>query len=99
MVSGTVAGTYGSTPVAIVNSVRLNRRATSLASVTLDNLLDERGRELYMEDWRREDLVRFGKFLQPFQGKPDASDPKYLLFAIPDGQLAGNPNLKPNPGY
>jgi starch-binding outer membrane protein, SusD/RagB family len=97
--TGTVAGVYGSTPLAIVNSIRLNRGATALASVTADNLLDERGRELYMEDWRRQDLIRFGKFLQPFQGKPDASDPKYLLFAIPDGQLAGNPNITPNPGY
>jgi hypothetical protein len=33
------------------------------------------------------------------QEKPDASDPKYLLFPIPDEQLAVNPNLHQNPGY
>ncbi|MEO7398598.1 MAG: RagB/SusD family nutrient uptake outer membrane protein, partial [Ilumatobacteraceae bacterium] len=32
----------------IVNSIRINRGATALGSVTLDNLIDERGRELYL---------------------------------------------------
>ncbi|MDQ6762986.1 MAG: RagB/SusD family nutrient uptake outer membrane protein [Bacteroidota bacterium] len=83
----------------LVNAIRANRGATPFASVTLDNLLDERGRELYLEGWRRQDMIRFGKFLAPFQLKPEASDPKYLLFAIPNEQLAVNPNLTPNPGY
>ena len=83
----------------IVNSIRTNRGATSLAALTLDNLLDERGRELYLESWRRQDMIRFGKFLAPFQEKDYESDPKYLLFAIPNQQLAVNPNLTPNPGY
>jgi hypothetical protein len=82
----------------IVNSIRANRGATPLATLTTDNLIDERGRELYLESWRRQDLIRFGKFLLPWQEKP-ASDPKYLLFPIPNGQLAGNPNLVQNPGY
>ncbi|RYY59848.1 MAG: RagB/SusD family nutrient uptake outer membrane protein [Chitinophagaceae bacterium] len=99
--TGTAAGPYGSTPLAIVNYIRTlpSRGASALGSVTLDVLLDERSREMYLEGWRREDLVRFGKFLQPFQEKPGTSDPKYLLFAIPNQQLAVNPNLKPNPGY
>jgi starch-binding outer membrane protein, SusD/RagB family len=98
--TGTVAGPYGNTALAIVNSIRLNagRGASLLPSVTLDQLLDERSRELYLESWRRQDLVRFGKFLLPWQEKA-ASDPKYLLFAIPNEQLAVNPNLTPNPGY
>jgi len=98
--TGTVAGPYGSTALALVNSVRTNagRGASALANVTLDNLLDERGRELYLESWRRQDLIRFGKFLNAWQEKA-ASEPKYLLFAIPNEQLAVNPNLEPNPGY
>jgi hypothetical protein len=83
----------------IVNSIRANRGATPLAAVTLDNLIDERGRELYTENWRRQDLIRFGKFLAPRQLKPDASDAKYLLFPIPNQQLAASPNLTQNPGY
>lgn len=97
--TGTVAGSYGSTAVDIVNAIRLNRGASVLPSVTLDNLIDERGRELYLEWWRRQDLIRFGKFLDAFQEKAYKSDPKYLLFAIPTQQLAVNPNLKANPGY
>ena len=83
----------------IVNSLRANRGASALGSLTLDNMLDERAREMYLETWRRQDLIRFGKFLLPMQEKPEASDPKYLLLPIPDGQLAGNPNLSANPGY
>jgi len=97
--TGTVAGTYGNTPLLLVNSIRVNRSASVLATVTLDNLLDERGRELYMEGWRRQDLIRFGKFLTPHQLKTTTSDPKFLLFPIPNQQLAANPNLVQNPGY
>lgn len=82
----------------IVNALRTVRGASSLATLTLDNLLDERGRELYWEGWRRNDLVRFGKWLQAWQLK-SASDAKRLLFPIPSAQLALNPNLSQNPGY
>ncbi len=83
----------------IVNAIRANRGVTPFADVTLDNLLDERGRELYAEGWRRQDLIRFGKFLGPRQLKPQDTDPKYLLFPIPNQQIAANPNLVQNPGY
>jgi starch-binding outer membrane protein, SusD/RagB family len=97
---GTNAGGYGNTAVALVNSVRTHpsRNASLLASVTLDQLIDERGRELYLESWRKQDLIRFGKFLLPWQEKA-ASDPKFLYFPIPNGQLAANPNLTQNPGF
>jgi len=81
----------------IVNSIRTVRGASTLPSLTLDILLDERGRELYWESFRRQDLIRFGKFLAAWQEKP-ASEAKYLLFPIPDNQL-GNPNLIQNTGY
>jgi hypothetical protein len=84
--------------LAIVNTLRANRGATTLGSLTLDNMLDERGREMWHETWRRQDLIRFGKFLLPMQEKSETSDPKYLLFPIPNDQLT-NPNLVPNPGY
>lgn len=83
--------------LAIVNSIRTIRGASILPNLTVDILLDERGRELYWESFRRQDLIRFGKFLAAWQEKP-ASDSKYLLFPIPDNQL-GNPNLIQNPGY
>lgn len=82
----------------IVNQIRATRGASALGTLDEQTLLDERGRELYWEGARRTDLIRFGKFLQPWQQKP-ASDPKYLLFPIPANQLAVNPNLTQNPGY
>jgi len=99
--TATTAGTYGNTPLALVNSIRTNasRKASALSSVTLDVLLDERGRELYLEMWRRQDLVRFGKFLAPVQEKPQTSASTYLIFPIPNQQIAVNPNLTQNPGY
>lgn len=88
----------GQTALQLVNLVRARSGAPALASVNLDQLLDERGREFYWEGWRRNDLIRFGKFLQAWQEKP-ASDPKRLLFPIPARSLAANPNLKQNTGY
>lgn len=81
-----------------VNLVRARAGLAPLTSVTLDNLIDELGREFYWEGHRRNDLIRFGKFLQPWQEKAQ-SDPKRLIFPIPNRSLASNPNLVQNPGY
>ena len=86
------------TALGIVNEIREARNASLLGALTLDDLLAERGRELYWEGWRRQDLIRFGKFLDPWQLKP-ASGEERLLFAIPADQVALNPNLDQNPGY
>ena len=82
----------------VVNSLREARGVSDLASLNEANLLDERGREMYWEGWRRQDLIRFGKYLDLWQEKA-ADDPKNLLFPIPSSQLAVNPNLTQNPGY
>ncbi len=82
----------------IINSIRLRAGTTPLASLTLDNMLDELGREFYWEGHRRQDLIRFGKFLLPNQQKPQTG-PERLLFPIPNRSLAANPNLVQNPGY
>ena len=96
----TSAGNYGNTALDIVNAIRTDpsRNATALTSINPDVLLDERGREFWWENWRRQDMIRFGKYLQPFQEK-EQSEEKYLLFPIPYEQLAVNPNLKQNEGY
>jgi len=82
----------------IVNQIRSNRHASTWGAVDLNALLDERGRELYWEGWRREDLIRYGKFLDIWQLKP-SDDPRNLLFPIPTKDLAVNKNLKQNDGY
>ncbi len=75
--------------------------------LTLDFILDERGRELYWEAQRRTDLIRFGKFtggayLWPWKGNSPqgiATDSKYNLFPLPSSDVNANPNLTQNPGY
>jgi hypothetical protein len=106
-------GTTGSALQA-VNDVRVRAGATPLASFTgdgLQNILDERGRELYWEGSRRTDLIRFGKYVSgynwPFKGNRGASDittgrdvePFRVLFPIPTTDLVANPNIKQNTGY
>jgi hypothetical protein len=93
----------------LVNVLRAARGATPLAAITLVNaanvydpntLLAERGRELYFESWRRQDLIRFGVFLKPWALKEADGDPqRNLLFPIAPDELLANPNLKQNPGY
>lgn len=92
-------GTDAESPTVIVNGIRASRGVTALPSVTLTNLLAERGRELYLEAWRRNDLIRFEKFNDPVMERPTKSDPSRVLFPIPNIALSSNPNLKQNTGY
>ncbi|HYG19218.1 MAG TPA: RagB/SusD family nutrient uptake outer membrane protein [Ohtaekwangia sp.] len=72
--------------------------AYTTASLTLDELLDERGRELAYEMHRREDLIRFGKFDDEWWEKP-ASDEDRKFYPIPFNAITANPELDQNPGY
>jgi starch-binding outer membrane protein, SusD/RagB family len=73
---------------------------TGQPAVTLDlpGIYAERGRELWWEGWRRNDMIRFGKFLDQRALKPYTSASKYALYPIPADALF-NSNLKQNPGY
>jgi hypothetical protein len=46
----------------------------------LDGIYKERGKELWLEGWRRNDMVRFGTFLAERQLKPYVSANKYALY-------------------
>ncbi len=95
-------GAYGATAAAIVNNIRiLPSRGPLLPLVTVDlaAVYKERGFELYWEGWRRNDMIRFGTFLNARTLKPTVSSPARLVYAIPNEQLTINPNLTQNPGY
>ncbi|WP_422362121.1 RagB/SusD family nutrient uptake outer membrane protein [Reichenbachiella sp.] len=75
--------------------------------LTLDFILEERGRELYWEGHRRTDLVRFGQFTDgsyvwEWKGNTQAgttTDSYRDLYPIPSNDLNANPNLVQNDGY
>ena len=90
----------GGNPTVMVNELRSLREDTpDLASVDEQTLLDERARELFIEFWRRNDLVRFGQFSAPWGLKEVSGDDNVNLFPIPATALLSNPNLVQNPGY
>lgn len=91
----------GSTASALVlvNNIRTRAGVTPFAGpLTLDLLFAERGREMYVEMTRRQDLIRFGKFNAAWWEKT-VSDPHYNLFPIPKQQVDANNKLVQNPGY
>lgn len=65
---------------------------------TLDDIYNERGFELNWEGHRRQDMIRFDKFLlsNDFRGN---SENYRKLFPIPTSALDANPGLVQNPGY
>ncbi len=69
------------------------------STLTLDALLAERGWELASEGWRRNDLIRFGKYNDPLDFRPTSASDIYSLFPIPQEQINANPSLVQNPGY
>ena len=72
-------------------------------------LLDERRKELCFEGWRRNDLIRFGKYKEAItgitQGGPNSGDPITefqdfeIRWPIPESERQLNPELGQNPGY
>lgn len=97
--------TKGDTPASLMNQIRSYVHAPLfVGSPTLEDLLDERARELVDESWRRNDLIRFGKFEDDWGFKhvvnPTAKTQKFRrIFPIPTYVLNTNTNWKQNTGY
>lgn len=97
------------TATTYVNALRTRAKTSTVGQgqLTLDFILDERGRELHYELHRRTDLIRFGKFtggayIWPWKGAVATGAPTQSfrdLFPIPTDALVANQNLKQNPGY
>ena len=91
------------TPDYLVNLVRNRAGAPQVAGVTLDQLLDERARELSWEGWRRNDLIRFGQFEKEYPLPNDVlsmeKDVTRRLYPIPITEIRLNTKLKQNDGY
>lgn len=90
-----------------INTIRLRANATPIlpSDATIDFVLDERLRELYMEEWRQLTLLRLDKFVErnrkynPYTGKVILD--YHNLYPIPYSEIERNINatLTQNPGY
>lgn len=97
--------TNNDTPLSLLNQIRAYVNAPVFEGTpTLQDLLDERGRELFDENWRRNDMIRFGTFESEYgfhkKGFPTARfDKECRIFPVPQDILNENTNWKQNPGY
>lgn len=79
----------------------------NFTALTLDNIINERARELYWEGFRRTDLIRFSRFtsgdyLWPWKGgvaggRGVAST--FEIYPLPADDVQANTNLTQNTGY
>jgi hypothetical protein len=82
----------------LVNNVRARAGVDQFPALTEDLLFAERGREMFAEMTRRQDLIRFGKYGDAWWEK-GPSDDHYKLFPIPQPQIDSNNKLTQNDGY
>jgi hypothetical protein len=98
--------------VTLINDLRERAYGSDMANInsnelTLDFILEERGRELHWEAHRRTDLRRFGQYtgneyIWAWKGEEPtgrSTDSKYEIFPIPASDVNSNLNLTQNPGY
>lgn len=99
------AATNSDTPQSLLNQIRAYVHAPEFeGNPTLQDILDERGREFFDENWRRNDLIRFGNFEDDWGFKhivhPEAKTELWRrIFPIPTGVMNTNTNWSQNPGY
>ncbi len=106
------AGGDAGTALTYINALRERAYGGKAGDITagqlnLSFMIDERGRELYWEMFRRTDLIRFGLFtggsyLWDWKGNVKggtATDAHLNIFPLPASDLQLNSNLKQNPGY
>ena len=105
-------GTGGNMTTAVGYFNELRQRAfgnqsANVGTITLEEILNERSRELYWEGFRRTDLVRYGLYTSgthvwEWKGGTKngigVSD-DMNLFPLPATDVMANPNLNQNKGY
>ena len=100
----------GSTAAALdaVNQVRARADMPAFTEITMQDIEDERVKELTFERTRYFDLLRWGKVVERIVNNPDlksesagtnAYKPGREYIAIPQNEIDGNPNFRQNPGY
>lgn len=89
----------------LFNQIRTYAGAPTIsAEPTLQEIYDERGREFFDENWRRNDMIRFGhyedEFFPHYKNFPDANfDKRHRIFPVEQEMIDLNPGWQQNPGY
>lgn len=96
--------TNGDSPASLMNQIRAYVSAPAVTGQpTLNDLLDERAREFADESWRRNDLIRFGKFEDNWGFKslyPAGFNERFRrIFPVPRVVMEVNTNWTQNAGY
>ena len=84
-----------------LNAIR-DRVGMPHVEANLDNILKERLLELVWEGWRRQDLIRFGKYTKAYDQRTPLEKETTgftTVFPIPQRCLDLNKKLKQNPSY
>ena len=89
--------------MSLFNQIRAYVNAPELVGdPSLQDILDERGREFLDEHWRRNDLIRFGDYERPWGFKyinPDNAKLTNRIFPLSQTVLQSNTNWNQNTGY
>jgi hypothetical protein len=104
------SGTNTADALTLINAIRARAygdHSHDLSTLTLQTLLDEKGREMAYEGVRRDDLIRYevsgnGPYFTKARNagsKPADPDQHWMVFPIPSVQITANSNLTQNPGY
>ncbi|MDD3201563.1 MAG: RagB/SusD family nutrient uptake outer membrane protein [Bacteroidales bacterium] len=89
------------------NAVHTRAGLSAVASIDLNDIIDERGRELYWECFRRSDLIRFNMlttdtYIWSWKGGQQEGrsvDSHFNLLPIPASETNANSKLVQNAGY
>ena len=92
--------TLGHTALSLVNTLKAVRTTTApLVSITLEDIYQERCREMAYECWHRNDMIRFGKYEASYGLAKTNADTYRRIYPIPTSAIATNNLLVQNTGY
>ena len=91
----------------LLNQIRSYAGAPTISTEpSLNDIYEERGREFFDENWRRNDMIRFGHYedeFMPHYKKFEAAganfDKRHRIFPVEQEMLDLNPGWTQNPGY
>ncbi len=91
-----------------INEVRARVDMAPFESITMQDIEDERVKELSLERTRYFDILRWGKVVEYIVNRPEVKSeaggtgsyqPGREYIDIPQNEIDANPNIKHNPGY